>query len=120
MIEKTIFKKIIDGEMFAYKIYEDNNFLVFLDVFPKSPGHTLIIPKKEYRWVWDVDMYDDFFDLARRVAIAQKKVFNVDMIYLGVEGDEVPHAHIHVRTTLLNDGSEKNFEGLAKKIKKAL
>lgn len=120
MSEKTIFKKIIDGEIPSHKIYEDENFLVFLDAFPKAPGHTLIIPKEEVVWVWDVELYDEYFRLARRMAGVLKKAFDTDMILMLVHGDEVPHAHIHLRPSILCDGSEKDFDTILAKIKKAL
>lgn len=120
MSEKTIFQKIIDNEIPSHKIYEDENFLVFLDAFPKSPGHTLIIPKQLVQWVWDVDMYTEYMQLARRVARAQQHVFNTEMIFMDIRGDEVPHAHIHIRTALKNDGTEKDFKILVEKIKNQL
>ena len=120
MLEKTIFKKIIDGEIPSYKIYEDDNFLVFLDIFPKNVGHTLVIPKQETLWVWDIDLYNEYFDLVRRIAQAQKKAFNVDMILMLVHGEEVSHAHVHLRPQVENNGTEKDFQTIVERIKKAL
>ncbi len=120
MPEKTIFKKIIDKEIPAYIIYEDESFLVFLDIFPRSLGHALVIPKQEVRWVWEAEQYNELFELARRVAKAQQTVFDTELIRLDVIGDEVPHAHIHVRTDLPLGTEGKNFEMLAEKMKKAL
>lgn len=120
MSEKTIFKKIIDGDLPSYKIYEDNNFLVFLDIYPKAPGHTLIIPKKETHWVWDVDLYSEYFLLVRKIAIALQKAFNTKMIIMNVYGEEVPHAHIKLFPAIEKDGTEKNFAEIAEKIKNAL
>ena len=120
MLEKTVFKKIIDGEIPCHKIYEDEHFLVFLDAFPKNPGHTLVIPKQETLWVWDVDLYDEYFKLVRTIARAQQKAFDIDMILMLVHGEEVPHAHVHLRPQIENDGTEKDFEYIADKIKKAL
>lgn len=120
MSEKTVFKKIIDGEIPSYKIYEDDNFLVFLDAFPEAPGHTLIIPKKEERWVWDVELYDEYWKLARKIAKTLQKAFSEEMIICKVVGEEVPHAHIKLFPAIANDGSEKDFEIIAEKIKKAL
>ena len=120
MSEKNVFKKIIDGEIEAYKIYEDDKFLVFLDAFPKAPGHSLVIPKEEVVWVWDVTLYDEYMRLARRIAMAIQKAFNTKMVLMLVHGDEVPHAHIHLRPSIPNDGSEKDFEANMEKIKKAL
>mgnify|MGYP000858668012 CR=1 FL=1 len=120
MSEKTIFKKIIDGEIQAYRIYEDDNFLVFLDAFPKAPGHTLIIPKQEVLWVWDVEKYDEYWQLARKVARSLQKVFSTEMIIMNVYGEEVPHAHIKLWPSIEKDGTEKDFEHWQEKIKKAL
>jgi histidine triad (HIT) family protein len=114
--EDTIFKKIIDGKIPCHKIYEDENFLVFLDAFPKNPGHTLVIPKQETLWVWDIDLYNEYFKLVRKIARAQQRAFGVDMILMLVHGDEVPHAHVHLRPQIENDGSEQYFEKNAEKI----
>ncbi len=118
--EKTIFQKIIDREVPGYILYEDDFFAIFLDAFPRSPGHSLVVPKKAYRWVWDVEPYADYFRLARALARAQQKVFGTEMIIMSVVGDEVPHAHIHVRPALEKDGSEKEFEEIADKLRDAL
>ena len=120
MLEKNIFKKIIDGEIPCHKIYEDENFLVFLDAFPEAPGHTLIIPKTEQRWVWDVERYNEYWILARTMAKALQTAFGEKMIICKVVGEEVPHAHIKLFPAIANDGSEKDFEHIANKIKKAL
>ncbi len=119
MSEKTIFKEIIDGEVPAYRIFEDEHFLIFLDAFPASPGHSLIIPKQEVRFVWDAPLYTEYLALAKKLALAHRDVFDTDMIYMDVRGDEVPHAHIHVRPNLPKDGSEKNFEHWQEKIREA-
>ena len=111
--EKTVFQKIIDRELPAYILYEDEHFIVFLDAFPASKGHTLIVPKKVSRWVWDVEPYAEYMELARKVARVQQKAFNTEMIVMSVVGDEVPHAHIHIRPALPKDGTEKNFEEVA-------
>ena len=117
MTEKTIFKKIIDGEIPCYKIYEDESFLVFLDIFPKAPGDTLVIPKDEVRWVWDVENYEEYLNLSRKIARTLQKAFSTEMIRMEVYGDEVPHAHVKLWPHIPCDGSEKEFEAIAKKIK---
>lgn len=119
MSEKTIFKRIIDGDIPAHKIYEDDNFLVFLDAFPKSLGHTLVIPKQEVVWVWDVERYDELFQLVRDVARAQQQAFDTELIRIAVVGDEVPHAHVHVRTNL-EIGESDAMEMIAERIKQHL
>ena len=120
MSETTIFKKIIDGEVPCQKIYEDEHFLVFLDAFPETAGHTLIVPKKEYRWVWDVEPYHEYWDLARKITRALQSAFGTDFIISKVVGDEVPHAHIHLFPALPKDGTETDFEMIAIKIRNAL
>jgi len=60
-----IFCKIVKGEIPAYKIYEDENFLAFLDINPQSPGHTQVIPKRHYRWVWDIPNVGAYFEVVK-------------------------------------------------------
>lgn len=113
-MENCIFCKIVNKEIPCTEIYEDDNFLAFLDINPRSPGHTQIIPKKHYRWVWDVPNIGEYFEIAKKIALAQKKAFNTDMVRSQVYGNEISHAHVWVwpETT----GDEKDFEVNAKKI----
>lgn len=120
MSEKTVFKKIIDGELPCYKIYEDKDFLVFLDIFPEAPGHTLIIPKAEQQWVWDVELYDEYWRLARKIAKSLQQAFDTEMIICKVFGEEVPHAHIKLFPGIEKDGTEKDFHMITEKIKSHL
>ncbi len=117
-MDNCIFCKIVKGEIPCTKVYEDENFLAFLDIHPIAPGHTQIIPKKHYRWVWDVPNIGEFFEVAKKIALSQKKGFNADIIRSQVYGEEIPHAHIWVwpETT----GDEKDLRGNAKKIISAL
>lgn len=115
-----IFCKIIKGEIPAYKIYEDENFLAFLDINPKSPGHTQIIPKKHYRWVWDVPNVGEYFEVVRKIAKAQQVAFKTDFILSKIIGDEVAHAHIWVFPNSATSGDPKDFAGNAEKIRQAL
>lgn len=89
-----VFCKIVKGDLPCFKIYEDDNFIAFLDKFPRAPGHCQIIPKQHYRWVWDVPDIGAYMEAARKVANAQRKAFGTDMIVSNIIGDEVPHAHI--------------------------
>lgn len=91
-----IFCKIVKGEIPSYKVYEDENFLAFLDINPQSVGHTQIIPKKHYRFVWDVPNAGEYFEVAKKVALAQKKAFGQETIFCKIMGNEVYHAHIWV------------------------
>lgn len=119
-MDGCIFCKIVSGEIPAHKVYEDDKFLAFLDINPRAPGHTQVIPKEHYRWVWEVPNVGEYFELVRKIARAQQKTFNVEMVRSQVFGDEIPHAHVWVWPNLTNDGSEKKFEELASKIKASL
>jgi len=97
-----IFCKIIKGEIPCYKVYEDNNFFAFLDIRPLNNGHTLVIPKKHYRWVWDIE--EEYSQTVNKIANAIKKATGTGYLQSLVMGDEVPHAHIHLVPRFDNDG----------------
>ncbi len=111
-----IFCKIVKKEIPSYVVYENENFLAFLDINPQSPGHVQVIPKDHYRWVWDVPNSSEYFEIAKKIALAQRKAFNTDFILSRVVGDEVHHAHIWVFPNREVKGSPKNFEENQKKI----
>ncbi|MBI2087020.1 MAG: HIT domain-containing protein [Candidatus Zambryskibacteria bacterium] len=124
-----IFCKIVAGEIPSYKVYEDENFLAFLDIHPQTPGHTQVIPKEHYRWVWDVPNVGKYFEVVKKVALAQQKAFNTDYILSRIIGEEIPHAHIWVWPHLsvgnppsqsFGVASKNDFEENAEKIKKNL
>lgn len=94
----TIFSKIIEGSIPSYKIAEDDNFLAFLDVFPLREGHTLVIPKQEVDYIFDVDdkQYADLWLFAKKVAHAIGKSIPCAKVGTAVVGLEVAHAHIHL------------------------
>ncbi len=118
-MENCIFCKIIAGKIPAYKVYEDENFLAFLDIHPKAPGHVQVIPKEHHRWTWDVPNAGEYFEVARKIAKAQQKAFNTDLIRSQIFGDEVPHAHIWVWPHGA-EGDMNDFEGNAGKIRENL
>lgn len=106
----TIFSKIIAGEIPCYKVAETNDFLAFLDVRPLTAGHTLVIPKKETDYIFDIDD-EQFVALhlfAKIVAKAVKQVIPCKRIGVAVIGLEVPHAHIHL--VPMNVIGDLNFE----------
>lgn len=105
----TIFTKIIQGEIPAYKITEDSNFIAFLDVNPNTKGHTLCVPKKEVNKLFDLDeeTYNGLMQFSRKVAIAIKKVVPCKRIGVAVIGLEVPHVHVHLIP--LNKMSDMDF-----------
>lgn len=115
-----IFCKIAKGEIPAHKVYEDENFLAFLDINPQSPGHVQVISKEHYRWVWDVPNVGAYFEVVRKIAKAQQKAFNTDWILSRIIGDEVSHAHIWVFPNSGVSGDAKDFEVNAKKIREAI
>lgn len=94
----SIFSKIIAGEIPSYKVAEDNDFYAFLDINPVTPGHTLVVPKKEISYIFDLDNdeYAAFTLFAKRVASALEKAMPCKRIGVTVIGLEVPHAHIHL------------------------
>lgn len=94
MATDCIFCQIVAGTIPAHKVYEDNDFLAFLDINPRAPGHTQIIPKKHYRWVWDIPNVGECFEVTRKIAQAQQKVFGTAVVWSRIMGDEVEHAHI--------------------------
>jgi len=103
-MDNCIFCKIVAGEIPAYKVFEDENFLAFLDIRPLTRGQVLVIPKNHYRWVWDVENVGAYFELARKIALAQKKAFNTDWVVSLIFGEEVPHAHIWLVPRTPDDG----------------
>lgn len=124
----TIFSKIINGKIPCYKIAEDDNFLAFLDINPLAKGHTLVIPKKEIDYYFDLD--DELFTginiLAKKIAIAIDKSVECERVGVAVIGLEVAHAHIHL-VPIKNIGdlnfanpklkfSKEEFEEIAKTI----
>lgn len=108
----SIFSKIVAGEIPAYKVAENDEFLAFLDINPMAMGHTLVIPKQEIPYIFDVD--DDLLGrlmvFAKRVAKAVEASVTCARIGVGVVGLEVPHCHIHL-IPLQNSVGEMNFGG---------
>jgi histidine triad (HIT) family protein len=94
----TIFTKIINGEIPCYKIAENDEFLAFLDIRPRQEGHTLVIPKKEIDYIFDIedDMLARMITFAKKTALAVEAVIECERIGIMVVGLEVPHAHIHL------------------------
>ena len=94
----TIFTKIINGEIPCYKIAEDENYFAFLDIRPLHAGHTLVIPKKETDYIFDLedDVLQGLIVFAKKIAIAIKKSIECERIGMTVIGLEVPHTHIHL------------------------
>jgi len=90
-----IFCKIVKGELPCYKVYEDEDFLGFLDIYPVVKGHTLLIPKTHYRWTYDVPSFGDYWQVVLEITKAIQKVLKPNWISYGTHG-LIPHAHIHI------------------------
>jgi histidine triad (HIT) family protein len=110
----SIFSKIVKGEIPCHKIAENDDFLAFLDAFPITQGHTLVIPKKEIDYIFDLDpeLYANLFVFAKSIVPAIEKTVPCLRIGLSVIGLEVPHAHVHLLP--LNSMRDADF---SKKIK---
>ncbi len=107
----SIFSKIIQGELPAYKIAEDEHHLAFLDAMPLVEGHTLVIPKQETDFIFDLDSeaYKNLWAFAQQVAKKMERAFPKQRIAVAVVGLEVPHAHIHlIPITKMDDMNFKN------------
>jgi len=113
-MEDCIFCKIVRGEIPCYKVYGDENFLAFLDIRPLNPGHTLVIPKKHFRWVWDIENVGEYYEVVKKIANALKKVYDTDKVFSLVFGEEVEHAHTWLIPRFDNDGhgSEINLKSV--------
>ena len=105
----TIFTRIVNGEIPCYKIAEDENYFAFLDINPMVKGHTLVIPKKEVDYIFDLDKETiaGLMQFAQRVAKAIESTIPCKRIGVAVLGLEVPHAHIHL--VPLNNESDIDF-----------
>ena len=124
----TIFSKIVKGEIPCYKIAEDEKYFAFLDINPLRAGHTLVVPKQETDYIFDLD--DDqlagLIIFSKKVGIAIKKAIPCNRIGIAILGLEVPHAHIHlVPMDSMEDVNFRNpklkftpeeFKGIAEKI----
>jgi histidine triad (HIT) family protein len=123
-----VFCKIINGKIPSHKVYENEHFLAFLDINPRAPGHTQVIPKKHFRWVWDLPKRDepspnfcDYFAIAQKIAKAIQGTFGTDAVWSRITGDEVFHAHIWIFPNPNEaSGDKKDFEGNAEKIRAKL
>lgn len=119
-MNSCIFCKIVSKEIPAHIVYEDSDFLAFLDIHPHTPGHVQVIPKQHVRWVWDMQNVGEYFKVAQKIALAQRKAFATDWILSKIVGDEIPHAHIWVFPNSNVKGDKNDFEGNRRKLVDAL
>jgi histidine triad (HIT) family protein len=106
----TIFSKIVTGEIPCYKIAEDERYFAFLDINPMTKGHTLVIPKVEEDYIFNLDdaTFNGLTLFAKKVAAAIEKAMPCKRIGVAVIGLEIPHAHIHLIP--INQESDMNFK----------
>jgi histidine triad (HIT) family protein len=104
-MENCIFCKIISGEIPAQKTYEDDTSIAFLDIHPKAPGHTLLVPKAHHQWFYEVpkEIANKWFEAAQLIALKLKQDIGADYVQLSIVGKDVPHAHIHLIPRMLNE-----------------
>ncbi len=97
-MQESIFTKIIKGEIPCHKVYEDDHTLAFLDIHPVTPGHTLVVPKREVEFVWDLSEADylALMEACKVVAQRLREVLAVPYVGVQVVGVDVPHAHVHL------------------------
>ena len=91
-----IFCKIVHNQLKADILLNEKDYMAFLDIHPHSLGHTLVIPKAHYRWVWDIPEVGEILEVGKRVTQAIQQAFFPSLIAAGIVGDEVPHAHLHI------------------------
>lgn len=124
-----IFCKIVKKELPSYHIYEDDEFLGFLDIFPRVKGHTLLIPKKHYRWTYDVPNFGAYWEAALKITNAMQKAMKPEFVTYVTHGLEVPHAHIHILPRKKGESAfvpeqkqfkKEEYEEVAEKIRKAI
>lgn len=128
----SLFSKIVKGEIPAYKVAENDDFLAFLDINPLAKGHTLVIPKRETDYIFDIEdsEYMEFWRFAKKVAKGIEKVVPCEKVGVAVIGLEVAHAHIHLVpiNTIYDIDFKKpklkfspdEFSGIAEAISKAI
>jgi histidine triad (HIT) family protein len=110
----SIFTKIINGEIPCHKIAETEDFFAFLDVFPCAPGHTLVVPKKEVDYLFDLsdELYAGLMAFAKSLEPAIRKAVPCKRVGVAVIGLEVPHAHVHLIP--MNSMNDMNFNSKIK------
>ncbi len=130
-MQDCIFCQIVAGKSPSYKVYEDDLFFAFLDIFPKTKGHVLLVPKKHYPWVQDVPEFGRYWETALKITRALEKALKPHFIQYYTYGLEVPHAHIHIipqpkalspveAIAQKSNFSKEEFEETAEKIRNAL
>ena len=97
-MQDSIFTRIINGEIPCHKIYEDAHVLAFLDIHPVAPGHTLVVPKQQIEFVWDLpdEAYQALMGACRQIALHLREKLAVPYVGTQIVGVDIPHAHVHL------------------------
>ncbi len=95
-MDDCIFCKIVRGEIPCFKVYEDDNYLAFLDLSNFTEGHTLVIPKKHYRFVWDVDDIEGYARIVKKISNHYRDNLGFAYVDTLTFGRMIPHAHVHL------------------------
>jgi len=105
-MENCIFCKLVKKEIPSRVIYEDNDFISFLDIFPVSDGHILIIPKEHVVWMQEASdqTVAGIFVFAKKLMLGIKKALKADYVQVNVTGTDIPHFHVHLIPRYLDDG----------------
>lgn len=129
-MKKCLFCQIVAGRKLCYKVYEDEKFLAFLDIYPAVSGHTLVIPKKHYQWIYNVPKFGLYWETVLKITEGIQKALKPEFVTYLTYGLQIPHAHIHILPRSANDSHEiapkqktankKELEKAASLIKKSI
>jgi len=128
-----VFCELINGELPSFRVYEDEDYFAFLDINPLNQGHTMVIPKRHVRWVWDVEDFGSYLEKVKKIALGLKNAMETDWVMMEAVGIDIPHAHIHIVPRYQGDGHgghldpknikkipENKMKAIADKITKAI
>ena len=110
-MEDCVFCKIVKRELPSHTVFEDENYIAFLDIRPMNPGHTLVCPKRHDRWVWDVPNIEKYFETTARIAKGLQKAMKTDWVAGDIAGMGVAHAHVHLVPRFPSDGHGEFING---------
>ncbi len=104
-MENCIFCKIVRGEIPTHATYENEFVMAFPDIHPKTPGHTLVVPKEHHEWFYEVpgEIANEWFSAAQFLALKLKEEHGADYVQLSIIGKDIPHAHMHLIPRKLNN-----------------
>jgi histidine triad (HIT) family protein len=95
-MQHTIFHDIVAGKIPSHKVYETDNFFAFLDIFPRTKGHTLVVPKTPCQWVYDVPNFGEYWETVLKITKAMQKTLEPSFVTYATHGLEIRYAHIHI------------------------